>query len=142
MGDLSAELIGGSERVTSIFGTWPSFHDAEVLRLTLDRGGAEGPSLELVLHAFEMTADVAPSGAYVLKNHIVLTLRFAGVALESLTGFNHQNVLSCLVIAPLDPEQHDGRRIAVTLDSSYGLEGCFECSSCHVADVRPYDAPA
>jgi len=30
--------ITGADQVTSIFGHWPSFHDAEVIRLELVRG--------------------------------------------------------------------------------------------------------
>lgn len=142
MSSASADLIEDADRILRIFGDWPSFHDAEVLRLTLDRAGPQGPSLDLVIHAFEMTPDVDPSGFYVLKNHTLVTLRFIGVALESLGGFNHQNVLSDLAITPLDPEEHDGRRVGVTMHSSYGLEGSFECSSCLVADVEPYDVSA
>ena len=32
------QLIVGSEKVTSIFSGWPSFHDAEVTEVHLDRG--------------------------------------------------------------------------------------------------------
>jgi hypothetical protein len=31
-------LIAGSEKLTNIFGYWPSFYDAEVLELHFDRG--------------------------------------------------------------------------------------------------------
>ena len=33
-----ASLIVGSEKLTSIFGRWPSFHDAEIHDLHLQRG--------------------------------------------------------------------------------------------------------
>jgi hypothetical protein len=33
-----ASLVVGSERLTSIFGRWPSFHDAEIHDLHLQRG--------------------------------------------------------------------------------------------------------
>ena len=32
-----------AEAITSIFGYWPSFHDAEVLTMHLDRDGEDGP---------------------------------------------------------------------------------------------------
>ncbi len=34
-------LIAGSEKLTKIFGHWPSFHDAEVLDLHFARGNVE-----------------------------------------------------------------------------------------------------
>jgi Immunity protein 50 len=33
-----ASLIAGSEKLTSIFGQWPSFHDADVHELHFQRG--------------------------------------------------------------------------------------------------------
>ncbi len=45
--------IAGAERVLDIFGAWPSFHDAEVLSLRLDRSGLSGgPELEAEIHVF------------------------------------------------------------------------------------------
>ncbi len=35
------KLIEGSERLTAIFGYWPSFHDAEVVKFDLWRGDVE-----------------------------------------------------------------------------------------------------
>jgi immunity protein 50 of polymorphic toxin system len=65
-----------SALLESIFGRWPSFHDAEVLRVVLDRSGDEGPTLEAAIHVFEMTPDVDPKGYYVLKNHTEVTSAF------------------------------------------------------------------
>jgi hypothetical protein len=38
--------IEGAERLTQIFGRWPSFHDAEVLRVRLDHEAELGAALE------------------------------------------------------------------------------------------------
>lgn len=40
------ELVHNAEALTQIFGHWPSFHDAEVVAMSLDRVGDDGPSLE------------------------------------------------------------------------------------------------
>jgi hypothetical protein len=37
MSDPSSQILG-AEKLTSIFGRWPSFHDAEVLELHFWRG--------------------------------------------------------------------------------------------------------
>jgi Immunity protein 50 len=127
-----------SATIESIFGRWPSFHDAEVLRVVLDRSGDEGPTLEAAIHVFEMTSDVDPRGYYVLKNHTEVTLRFTDVVLTRLQWFNNQNVLSSLEISDIDPNQHDGKRFRVELPSSYGLEAEFDCKRAIVVEVRPY----
>ena len=73
--------LPGAELLTEVFGRWPSFHDAEVVRLSLERRepyGA-GPDLVADVYAFEMTEKVGPDGAYVLRNQVLVTFRFSGV---------------------------------------------------------------
>lgn len=133
------ELVRAADRLTRIFGQWPTFHDAEVHRVNLDRRGAGGPILEATIHVFEMTSDVDPAGCYVLKNHTLVTLRFRGVVLRELKWFNHQNVLFELSLAPLDLAQHDGCSVRVEMSSSFGMEASFDCVECEVADVQPWN---
>src|SRR6266550_5444997 len=99
-------LIEHSDKLTGIFGRWPSFHDAEVLRLALDRTGPEGPTLDVQIHVFAATSEVDSTGHYVLKNHTLVTLRFTEVAVENLQWFNKQNVLFELAIVDIDPDAH------------------------------------
>jgi len=61
--------IDNARALTDVFGRWPSFHDAEIHRIRLDRGIAGPPSLEADVNVFEITSDVTPSGYYALKNH-------------------------------------------------------------------------
>jgi len=125
-----------SSNLESVFGRWPSFHDAEVLRLSLDRSGEEGPTLDVVVHVFEMTTAIDAKGFYVLKNHTEVTLRFTHVVVSRLQWFNHQNVLSSLEVEELDPAAHEGRRFRVEMPSSYGLEAEFECRRAIVLNVQ------
>ena len=133
------DQIDNAACVTRTPGRWPSFHDAEVHRVSLDRAGADGPTLEVTMHAFEMTDEVSESGHYLLRDHTLITLRFSGVALEHIVDFNCQNVLSDLSIAAIDPKLHAGRRLAVEMSASYGMEAVFECTRCSVVDARPYE---
>jgi hypothetical protein len=62
--------IDNHELLTRIFGTWPSFHDAEVLTVRLDRSGNsadDGPALEAAIHVFRMTSEIDSRGYYVSK---------------------------------------------------------------------------
>ena len=131
-----------AEKLTRIFGEWPSFHDAEVVRVVLDRTGPEAPTLTLEIHVYTMTSEVDARGFYVLTNHTLATLRFTEVALISMQGFNSQNSLSDLLISDLDPAVHEGRRVHVQLPSSYGLEAEFEAVRGMVVEAKPYDAAA
>jgi hypothetical protein len=56
--------------------------------------------------------------------------------------FNHQNVLSDILISDLDPAAHEGRRIRVELPSSYGLQAQFEATRAVVLKAEPYNAAA
>ncbi len=136
------ELIENTAKLTSVFGKWPSFHDAEVLRLVLDRAGEKGPVLEVDIHVFEMTSEVDPTGHYVHKNHTLVSLTFTEVAIEQLRGFNRQNVLRSLELSEIDPAVNDGRRLKIDMPSSYGLEASFQCKRAIVTDAKPYHAAA
>lgn len=136
------ELVTASERLTRIFGEWPSFHDAEVVRVVLDRAGTDGPTLETQIHVFQRTCEVDRAGYYVLKKRTLVTMNFSGICLQQLRWFNHQNVLFGLDLVEVDPDQNEGRRVRVEMPSSYGIEAAFECVSCEVTDVQPFDASA
>ena len=129
------EHITGADRLTSRFGGWPSFHDAEVVRLALDRGGVNGPSAEMVVHVWLMTNNVDDRGYYVLEKHTLVRFLFERITSLELSEFNHQNVLFGLGVAE---EMVQGERaFRVTLDSSYGLGGSLICGHIVVADVSP-----
>ena len=134
--------IEHAEKLTHIFGEWPSFHDAEVIRLTLDRSGSDGPTLETDIHVFAMSPEVDSKGHYVRKNHTLVTLRFTEVVTEEFTGFNEQNALFDLRISEVDPATHDGRGLRVEISSSYGLAGTFVCKQAIVSEVKAYGAAA
>jgi hypothetical protein len=129
-------------QLESIFGRWPSFHDAEVLRLSLDRSGEDGPTLDVVIHVFEMTSEVDAKGFYILKKHTEVTFRFTHIVLLQMQWFNDQNVLSSLEVAELDATANEGRRFRVAMRSSWGLEAEFECQRAIVLNVRPFHRPA
>jgi hypothetical protein len=88
--------IPGAADVVAWFGHWPTFHDAEVLSITLDRSGES----RVAIHTFERTPDVDSSGHYVLAKHAVITFCLEGFPQDKdgitntrVEFFNHQNVL-------------------------------------------------
>src|SRR5205814_3621210 len=90
------DRIAGAEKLIAIFGSWPAFHDAEVVWMRLDRrpqGTDRGPTLEVLIHVFEMSGEVSPDNYYVQHNHSLVHLRFQEVVELRLEGFNHQNAL-------------------------------------------------
>lgn len=108
--------IQGAAELEEWFGYWPSFHDAEIVSLHLNRKGISS----LRVHTWEMTKEIDDKGYYVLAKHIVVEFIFESVSGLSLSGFNHQNVIFGLAIEKID----SGFR--VTLDDCYGLAGSIE----------------
>lgn len=108
--------IEGAAELEEWFGYWPSFHDAEIVSLHLNRTG----SSSLRVHTWEMTKEIDDKGYYKLAKHVVVEFVFEVVCGLSLSGFNQQNVIFGLGIEKTD----SGFRVA--LDDCYGLAGSIE----------------
>jgi hypothetical protein len=133
------ERIKNEKALIDIFGRWPSFHDAEILSLYLDRDGEGGPFLDAKIHVFEMTNQVDAKGFYILEKHTLVAFRFARIVMGNIKWFNQQNVIDCLSIDSVDPEQNDGCRFSITIESSVGCEASFECGEVIVVSVEPFE---
>jgi hypothetical protein len=108
--------IPGAIEFVHWFGRWPSFHDAEVIGLGMNRAQ---PST-IKIHCFDMTSVVLPDGTYECTHHAIVCFQFEEVFDSELRGFNHQNVLSGLMVTrdAIDPQQYK-----LVLGGCYGLEG-------------------
>lgn len=139
----SMDKIPGAEKVLAVFGYWPSFHDAEVVWLKLDRQshveGVYGPTLESLVHVFEMTKEVDSEGHCVLRHHLLVHLRFAEVVEFRADGFNHQNALMGLVLKDISDAQMERVKWSVQFDSAWGVDASFQCYSAEVLSVVPCD---
>lgn len=131
--------IQGSEQLTSVFGYWPSFHDAEVVKLELVRVTpfGEGPDLLADVHTFEITKDVGPDGYLILRHPVLVSFRFRGVDQVEIEGWNNQNALMGLHIQDIGSRQLDVPKFEVRFDSSWGVAAEFSCRSVEIESVRP-----
>ncbi len=138
--------IAGSEKLTRIYGGWPTFHDAEVIELRHWRGqmkpGAEWdesnvlPTLTVTIHVF-----IELSGS----QHTLATLKFEDVDEYRMEGFNHQNAILSLAIVARDREKIAGFQelppdFAVEFESAFGMSASFRCSRIEVVDAVPCTA--
>ncbi len=137
-------FIAGSEKLTKIFGYWPTFHDAEVPELHLDRGDVRPddgvykfPILTLQIHVFEMTREVDSRGYFVLQHHTLTTLRFSDVQDLQMHGFNHQNAIMELIIVRKTREQGPSPYFEVTVDPAFGMGASFTSLGIEVVDAIP-----
>jgi len=126
------EAVEGAKDLRDWFGYWPTFHDAEVIRLHLNRSDAS----TLALHTWETTKEVDEKGFYVLTKHVVVEFVMTEVVGLSLNGFNHQNVVFGLAIDRVDGSYR------LTLEDCYGIAGTIDATdvSIRLAPGKPKDA--
>ena len=117
--------IPGAADVIAWFGHWPTFHDAEVLSITLDRSGES----RVAIHAFEVTPEVNARGQYVLTKHAVVTFFLDGFPRDQhgitntrIEFFNHQNMLSSASVHPVT----EGYELV--LEGCHGVDGAIFCT--------------
>jgi hypothetical protein len=139
------KLIKGSERLTDVFGYWPSFHDAEVIEFSLWRGDVDPeagrytfPVLTTKIHLWELTTEIGPSGHYVLRHHTLTTLRFHGVDELRMEGFNHQNAIFGLSITTEEREGSLEPILLVEFEPAFGITSTFRCTSIEVVHAEPF----
>lgn len=123
--------IGNLEAVLRRLGRWPSFHDAEVVRVVLDR---EGVVLELGIKVAVMSSETDAAGCFKVENPALVTLRFADVDELELGDFNQQNAISDLTFEP------EGDRTRVEIWPSFGLGGSFVCLGVEVIELLPLES--
>ena len=100
----------------SWFGYWPSFHDAEVLSIHLNRSGES----TVAIHTRHRTNEVDERGYFITTKHIMVTFIVEGIQTVQLDDFNHQNVIGGLSLE----ETAAGYRLI--LHPCFSAEGMLE----------------
>ena len=143
------QQIHNAHLITDVYGYGPSFHDAEVLRVTLDRtvddvepwyegrSAVWGPCLDALIYISEMSQDTDSTGSFTFEKHRRVLLHFRGVTDLNLTGFNEPNALFELSIKEVPDPQPEDIRFEVGFSASYGLSASFQCYSIGVESVVP-----
>lgn len=138
-------LVHGSEKLTRIFGYWPSFHDAEVIELHLWRGDIDpdrdryvNPVLTTKLHLWELANETNSQGFLVKRLHTLATLRFHDVEEDiELARFNHQNAIFGLAITKRERYDGPSPSLAVEFEPIFGMGAAFKCQRAEVLDALP-----
>jgi hypothetical protein len=130
----SASEIKNEKILTDLFGHFPSFHDAEIVSIHLERQGEDAPFLETKIH-------IRSENSKADDRSLLVTLRFTHIKKCEIKGFNHQNVLSHLEIDQVEVEEHKPRRFQVRFPSLHGCEAALSCREVIIIDAKPF-APA
>ncbi len=125
--------IVNKEKLTAIFGRWPSFHDATVKRVVVK--DLPQRSVTTNIHVFQMTQEVDAQGFFVLQNHTLATLTFSEV--EDLILEIPASGMLLFDLRINEVEKH----LAVTFEDAIG-DGFalrFQCRTVEVLEVRSCD---
>jgi len=121
--------IPGSGDVVAWFGHWPTFHDAEVVSITLKRRGESSVSI----HAFNVTSEIEPTGCFKTASDATVLFFLDGLLNDGyeinnhLEGFNNQNVLSGLTVKK-NPGGYE-----LVLEGIFGVDGTIYSKQLRVA---------
>lgn len=120
------QFVAGYSKLIEAMGYWPSFHDANVLKVTSGNG-----SLTVTLHVFAMTSQVDSAGYYVLDKHHLVTLVLEDVQSSSLPPDYASDCLNLLSL------RRAGASICVEFDSHMSTGGEVLCNGVTVLQVVP-----
>lgn len=118
--DSVAATIPGSDQVIAWFGSWPTFHDAEVLELFLTREGKSWLRIEVCRKSTEPPSPAADDVA-------VITFWFEHVLDVELNDFSPQNVIFDL---RLDNTKNGW---CLTMSPCFGIAGYVEAEQVTVS---------
>jgi hypothetical protein len=140
--------IRGASRLIDVYGVWPSFEDAEIVSVALDRGNHQEvvvtrnwaarvpPSLTAKVIVFDARYGDVPKRKYRL-----VTLRFIGISRFNMGLFGDQNPVMGIGLRAESPaDTGAGPNIHVQWGGTVmGHEADFICESIDVQSVEPFD---
>ena len=120
-----------SEIIHQHFGYWPTFHDAEVVKVTFETHTTGRYSVMFVIEAFETLAEVDVQGFYKQAKQCLIEIQFSGVEEIDFKYFNFQNVLFEFRF------EEQGSLIKGVFSSSTGMEATIVAEEALVLSLSP-----
>src|SRR5579884_1220068 len=108
--------IPGMAELETWFEGWPTFHDAEILSICLNRQGDS----TIEIYVFESGPAVDATGHFVRRKEATVTFILRDITDLRLEGFSHQNVIFGLKI-----EGSDGNK-RLEWEETFGIGGFIE----------------
>lgn len=118
------------EGITAVFeavGFETSFHDSEVLNITLDRSQrVSALTVSILTRQSLWPTEKDPDR----PRYYIVRMMFSDIDEFELENFNHQNVIQSIVVT-----EQDGR-LKIWIAGLYGVECSFTCISARVLSVE------
>jgi hypothetical protein len=86
---MDLQELTGADEVISWFGYMQSFHDAEIVEVSLKRNSTS----VLVVHCWHTSNELDEAGCFKRQKDALVSFMFTGVTDLNLDGFNQQNVI-------------------------------------------------
>ena len=135
--------IIGSEKLTDIFGYWPTFHDAEIIELYLCRGDIEPkenryifPSLSVKMEVWEWTKKVDSGSSLIPQHQTSTTLKFHNLEDFQMDSFDYQNAIFELSISMCQRTDSPSLFFDVHFKPGHGMNSSFKCSKIEVINAN------
>ena len=126
-----------SEIIEETFGSWPTFHDAEILSICLDRSGV-AISIRMLAAQLDRSESIGERGTQ--NSCYEVLLRFHDIENLVIQDFGYQNVISALVLSEILEKRFTSgnveNRIKVELDSVFGATCGFTCRAGAVVSLE------
>jgi hypothetical protein len=138
MNEMAIQKIVGYQQVIDLYGHWPSFHDAEVISLKLNRNSDsefDGPTIQFEIHTFTMTGETDESGHFKCINHAVIEVKLDGVESSNIEGFNHQNAMDALSIEESKGDGEYGVRFIIEFEPAFGMSAEIICRRIEILKI-------
>lgn len=119
-------IIKHASRLLDQFNEWPSFHDAEIVKLELRRETLE---MDLHVYVFKVMERLDAQGCYKRGKQCLIIFRLTGIKELNLHGFNRQNVVAGIHFTG------DKDEVEIILEPNYGLSGTITCAGVEILSV-------
>jgi len=131
--------INGSEKLIAALGEWPTFHDAEIVKFSMERSlpvEVGHNRAKLVIHVSQYASINEDTANYrmIVTKSILANFSFASISDLELFDFNHQNVINSFTVSTI--QTNDKANLLVEIESIWGLTGSFKCSAVELESVE------
>ena len=131
--------ILGTEKVISAFGSWPCFHDAEVISFSAERElpvRKSGTIARLAVHVREYETFGEGTVDYDIKEtkSVLIRFLFKGACDFEINDFNLQNVIDSIEVSQIDAD--DPANLKVDIASIWGFGGSLRCEAIEIETVE------
>lgn len=132
--------IKGHEKLISRFGSWPTFHDAEVISFSIVRqeeSKFDGPNAYVEIHIFDIKPQQTDKDELSkFHNHCIVTFHFVNIDTIKFEGFNQQNAILDLNFREEYSDRLKRTLYEVEFEPAFGISCILKCCDIRIESVK------